>query len=209
MKRRLYHLCLSIMFLTVMGCSSVQQAGTPPAAAEHRQLIEQARTVLAEMAAEKRFSLLDSLLPQCRAVLVYPELTRVAVGYGGTKGKGVLFLHERENSWKPVALYTFEAASGGVQLGVSKQSLLLVMTHDAALQYVLHHSLLLHADLFFTAGPGSFRMGSFRPGEAEGIYYFSKVSGPFLGVYVENGNIRFFNWLQKAVPAKTADNTTQ
>lgn len=196
MKRRLPHLCLAIMILTAMGCSSVQQAGALPRASSQQRFIEQARAVLGEMRTEKRFHLLDSLLPQSSAVLVYPELTHIGVVFGGVKGKGVLFRHERENSWKPLALYTFEAAGAGVQLGISRQSLIIVMMQDTALQYVLHHPIFLDVNLFFTYGPGTLRLGHFTPGAPEGIYYFSKANGPFAGVYLENGNIKLFKWLQ-------------
>lgn len=195
MTRKLPQLCLGIMFLTVMGCSSMQQAGSPPNASGRQRLIDHARAVLAEMSTAKRFPLLDSLLPQSRGVLVYPELTQISVGFGGMKGTGVLFRHERGNSWTPIALCTFEAASAGVQLGISRHSLLVVMMRDDALQYVLHHPIFFNANLFFTYGPGTLRLGRFKPGAPEGIYYFSEANGPFAGVYLENGTIKLLDRL--------------
>src|ERR1022692_1515039 len=62
----------------------------------------------------------QEILDKAVCVLVYPGVKKVAVGIGGTYGRGVLSCRtgsEMTGKWGPPAMYTLDTGSLGVQLG--------------------------------------------------------------------------------------------
>ncbi len=62
-------------------------------------------------------------------MLVFPEVTKAAVGVGGEYGEGVLMMHG-----KPVTFYSTTAASLGLQIGAEKKSEVIMFMSNEALE---------------------------------------------------------------------------
>src|SRR5271169_6958625 len=73
-----------------------------------------------------------SYLNKAKCVLVFPAVKKVAVGIGGSYGRGVIVCREGANMtgpWSAPAMYKMDVGSLGVQLGSSPTDyVLLVLT---------------------------------------------------------------------------------
>lgn len=65
---------------------------------------------------------------EASGILVFPEVTKAAVGVGGEYGEGALVI-----DGKPVAFYSTTAASIGLQLGAEQRSQVIMFLTDEAL----------------------------------------------------------------------------
>jgi lipid-binding SYLF domain-containing protein len=71
------------------------------------------------------------LQPKARAVLVFPNVVKAGLMFGGSVGDGVLF-----KAGKPVGYYNTVSGSYGLQAGVQVYGYALVFMNDAALSYL-------------------------------------------------------------------------
>lgn len=126
----------------------------------------------------------QGVLDKAVCVLVYPGVKKVAVGIGGTYGRGVLSCRtgkEMTGSWSAPAMYTLDTGSLGVQLGsTSTDYVLFVMTTRGA-EKVLSGKLKLGADANATAGPSSANAAGFNDPNVD-ILAYSQAKGLFAGV---------------------------
>jgi lipid-binding SYLF domain-containing protein len=66
---------------------------------------------------------------KAQGMLVFPEVTKAAVGVGGEYGEGALVI-----DGKPVGFYSTTAASIGLQLGAEQRSQIIMFMTDEALK---------------------------------------------------------------------------
>jgi lipid-binding SYLF domain-containing protein len=66
---------------------------------------------------------------EASGILVFPEVTKAAVGVGGEYGEGALVI-----DGEPVAFYSTTAASIGLQLGAEQRSQVIMFLTDEALK---------------------------------------------------------------------------
>jgi lipid-binding SYLF domain-containing protein len=84
----------------------------------------------------------SDLLNKAAAVLVFPNVTKAAVGIGGRHGDGELLVNG-----KIVNRYALSGASIGASLGISKHSeIILFMTPEAANKFERSHGWTVDAD---------------------------------------------------------------
>jgi len=78
----------------------------------------------------------QAYLNKARCVLVFPSVKKVAVGIGGSYGRGVILCRSGANMtgpWSAPAMYKMDVGSLGVQLGSSTTDyVLLVLTQTGA-----------------------------------------------------------------------------
>jgi lipid-binding SYLF domain-containing protein len=150
-----------------------------------------------------------SVLDKAVCVLVYPGVKKVAVGIGGTYGRGVLSCRtggEMTGKWGPPAMYTLDTGSLGVQLGsTSTDYVLLVMTTRGA-NKVLSGNLKLGADANATAGPSSANAGGFNDPNVD-ILVYSQAKGLFAGVSLGSASMATDNDANKELYGKEVDAT--
>ena len=126
----------------------------------------------------------QAVMDKAVCVLVYPGVKKVAVGIGGTYGRGVLSCRtgkEMTGKWSAPAMYTLDTGSLGLQLGsTSTDYVLFVMTTRGA-DKVLSGKLKLGADANATAGPSSANAAGFNDPNVD-ILSYSQAKGLFAGV---------------------------
>src|SRR5271163_5112757 len=134
----------------------VSVAMTLPALAQNKidDRLGQSAEVLNQM-------LLKDAIPQAylnkaRCVLVFPGVKKVAVGIGGTYGRGVILCrtgNEMRGPWSAPAMYKLDVGSLGVQLGSSTTDYVLLVENKKSAIKVLSGKLKLGADATAVAGP--------------------------------------------------------
>src|ERR1700760_2189388 len=96
------------------------------------------------------------LLNRARCVLVFPSVKKVAVGIGGTYGRGVILCRtgpDMTGPWSAPAMYQLNVGTLGVQLGSSSTDYVLLVQTKTGAEKILSGKLKLGADATAVAGP--------------------------------------------------------
>ena len=95
------------------------------------------------------------LLNRARCVLVFPAVKKVAVGIGGTYGRGVILCrtgNDMTGPWSAPAMYKLNVGTLGVQLGSSSTDYVLLVQTKVGAQKILSGKLKLGADAVRSRG---------------------------------------------------------
>jgi len=119
------------------------------------------------------------LLNRARCVLVFPAVKKVAVGIGGTYGRGVIVCRTGTNMtgpWSAPAMYKLNVGSLGVQAGTSTTDYVLLVMTPLGAQKILSGKLKLGAGCSAVAGPtGAQAQGANDPNVD--VLTYSRVKG--------------------------------
>lgn len=106
-------------------------AVTPPAHAQSgaQEVVDGARKTLADLRHNPEFGNAAQIMRQAKAVLIVPRLIKAGFMFGGEGGEGVMLIQARNGTWSNPAFYALGSASFGLQIGLEKSELvLMVMT---------------------------------------------------------------------------------
>src|SRR5580704_16468585 len=118
--------------------------------------LSKSATVLHEILVDK--GLPTSIVDQADCIVVFPSVKKVAVGIGGSYGRGVLVCRnggEMNGDWGAPAMYKLDSASIGVQLGSTATDFVLVVMNHKGAEQILNGKTKLGADAAAAAGPRS------------------------------------------------------
>ena len=82
-----------------------------------------------------------SVLNQAMCVLIFPSVKKVAVGIGGSYGRGVLVCRKGEKmdgGWGAPAMYALDQGSVGVQLGSTATDFVLTIMSNKGVDAILN-----------------------------------------------------------------------
>jgi lipid-binding SYLF domain-containing protein len=152
-----------------------------------------------------------ALLNKSRCVLVFPAVKKIAVGIGGSYGRGVIACRTGTNMtgpWSAPAMYKLDTGSLGVQLGTSTTDyVLLVMTTTGA-QKILSGKLKLGADASAVAGPTGAKAVGASDTNVDVLTYSRAKSGLFAGASLASAGLDTDDDANKAVYGKDITATT-
>jgi lipid-binding SYLF domain-containing protein len=155
--------------------------------------LQNAATVLKEI-----FGMPDSipqdLLDKAECAIVFPSVKKVAVGIGGSYGRGVISCRSGDafdGPWGTPAMFALEGASIGLQLGGQATDFVLLVMNDRGASSVLGSKVKLGADASAAAGPKGRNAGAATDivMQAE-ILTYSRARGLFAGVSLEGSTLR-------------------
>jgi lipid-binding SYLF domain-containing protein len=158
-----------------------------------RERLQNAATVLKEI-----FGMPDSipqeLLDKAECAIVFPSVKKVAVGIGGSYGRGAIVCRGGESfdgPWGAPAMFALEGASIGFQLGGQATDFVLLVMNDRGANSVLGSKVKLGADASAAAGPKGRTAGASTDVvmQAE-ILTYSRARGLFAGVSLEGSTLR-------------------
>lgn len=124
------------LLLALAACSAVQRdlAGVDRGD-EPREVLLLAAQAVEELRAGPEGPRLAERLPNCRAVLVFPDLFKLGLVWAGGGGPGVLLARQADGAWGEPAFYTMSTVGYGAQAGLRRtRLLLLLMTENATRQ---------------------------------------------------------------------------
>ena len=180
--------------LTVLA-SSVSMAGVVSAQQTEKESdrLANAATVLKEI-----FGMPDAipqdLLDKAECVIVFPSVKKVALGVGGSYGRGVISCRggsSFDGPWGAPAMFALEGASIGFQVGAQATDFVLLVMNDRGANSVLGSKVKLGADASAAAGPKGRTAGASTDivMQAE-ILTYSRARGLFAGVSLEGSTLR-------------------
>src|SRR3984893_5752830 len=115
--------------------------------------LEASAKVLDEIMATPDKAIPDKVMSDSKCIAVIPSMVKIAVGFGGSHGKGVATCRTGEGHWSAPAAITITGGSWGLQLGGQAVDIVMVVTNDQGMQHLLSSKFKLGADASAAAGP--------------------------------------------------------
>jgi lipid-binding SYLF domain-containing protein len=98
----------------------------------------------------------QELLEKADCVIVIPSVKKVAIGIGGSYGRGAMVCrtgNKFNGPWSAPAMYALEGGSIGFQLGGEATDLILLVMNEKGADSILNSKVKLGADASVAAGP--------------------------------------------------------
>ena len=139
-------------------------------------------------------SIPKDLLDKAECVIVFPSVKKVALGVGGSYGRGALVCRGGQNfdgPWGSPAMMALEGGSIGFQVGGQATDYVLLVMNNRGAESVLTSKVKLGADASAAAGPKGRTAGAATDivMQAE-ILTYSRARGLFAGVSLEGSTLR-------------------
>jgi lipid-binding SYLF domain-containing protein len=136
----------------------------------------------------------QDLLDKAECVAVMPSVKKLALGFGGSYGKGALVCRsgkEFKGMWSTPAMFRLEAGSFGLQLGGSATDFVLLIMNPRGVNSLLGSKVKLGADASAAAGPKGRSAGAATDAAMTAeILTYSRSKGLFAGVSLEGSTLR-------------------
>jgi SH3 domain-containing YSC84-like protein 1 len=136
----------------------------------------------------------QDLLEKADCAIVIPSVKKVAIGIGGSYGRGAMVCRtgsKFNGPWSAPAMYALEGGSIGFQLGGEATDLILLVMNEKGAASILNSKVKLGADASIAAGPKG------RDAEAATDAYmgaeilsYSRSRGLFAGVSLAGSTLR-------------------
>jgi lipid-binding SYLF domain-containing protein len=187
---------LSLALCFVMGSAALQAANKEQGRLENCGVVMQEILDIPE-------NIPQELLETAECVIVIPSMTKVALGIGGSYGKGAMVCRTGKafnGPWGAPAMYALEGGSFGLQLGAESTDVVLLVMNHRGVDALLNSKVKLGGNASASAGPKGRNLeaatdASFR---AE-ILSYSRSRGLFAGVSLEGTSLRPDNEASKQV----------
>jgi|ERR1700677_1184502 lipid-binding SYLF domain-containing protein len=115
--------------------------------------IDKSAQVLTEIMSTPDKAIPDKVMKDAKCIAVIPSMVKIAVGFGGSHGKGVATCRAASGNWSSPAPITMTGGSWGLQLGGQAVDVVMVVTNDEGMQHLLSSKFKLGADASAAAGP--------------------------------------------------------
>jgi lipid-binding SYLF domain-containing protein len=136
----------------------------------------------------------QELLQKAECVIVIPSMMKVALGVGGSYGRGAMVCRSGKNfdgPWGAPALYALEGGSFGLQLGGEATDLVLLVLNNRGMNALFNSKVKLGGDASVAAGPKGRRLSAATDASLRAeILSYSRSRGLFAGVSLEGTTLR-------------------
>jgi lipid-binding SYLF domain-containing protein len=134
----------------------------------------------------------QSLLNRAVCVLVFPAVKKVAVGIGGTYGRGVILCRggvDMKGPWSAPAMYKMDVGTLGVQLGSTSVDYVLLVETKTGAEKILSGKLKLGADASAVAGPTGAKAVGANDTNVDVLTYSRAKGGLFAGASLGSASL--------------------
>lgn len=144
--------------------------------------IDASAKVLNEIMATPDKAIPDKVMNDAKCVAVIPSMVKIAIGFGGSHGKGVATCRT-EHGWSAPAPITITGGSWGLQLGGQAVDLVMIVTNDEGMQHLLSSKFKLGANASAAAGPVGRDTGADTDWKMKAeVLTYSRARGVFAGI---------------------------
>lgn len=145
--------------------------------------IDKSAQVLNEIMSTPDKAIPDKVMRDAKCVAVIPSMVKVAVGFGGSHGKGVATCRTSNGGWSAPAPITMTGGSWGFQLGGQAVDVVMVIMNDQGMQHLLSSKFKLGADASAAAGPVGRDAGADTDWKMKAeVLTYSRARGIFAGI---------------------------
>jgi SH3 domain-containing YSC84-like protein 1 len=172
---------------------------------EDERLANSATAMQAILSGDK--GLPTSILDKADCIVVFPSVKKVAIGIGGSYGRGVMVCRkgaDKDGSWGAPAMYKLDQGSIGVQLGSTATDFVLVVMNSKGAEQILNGKTKLGGNAAAAAGPtGAAANGYNADSMKVDVLTYSRTKGLFAGVSLEGASMETDDDANKAVYGKS------
>jgi len=144
--------------------------------------IQASANVLNEIMGTPDKAIPDKVMSDAKCIAVIPSLVKIAIGFGGSHGRGVATCRT-DHGWSAPAPITITGGSWGLQLGGQAIDLVLVITNDQGMQHLLQSKFKIGASASAAAGPVGRDAGADTDWKMKAeVLTYSRARGVFAGV---------------------------
>ena len=136
----------------------------------------------------------QELLGTAECVIVIPSMTKVAIGFGGSYGRGAMVCRTGprfQGPWGAPAMYALEGGSFGLQLGAESTDVVFLVMNKRGVDALLNSKVKLGAGASAAAGPKGRNVEAATDASLRAeILSYSRARGLFAGVSLEGTSLR-------------------
>ena len=133
-------------------------------------------------------------LDKAECVIVLPSVMKLAIGFGGSYGRGVMTCRSGEEfggPWSAPSMMALEGGSFGLQLGGEATDFILLVMNQRGADSILSSKVKLGGDVAAAAGPkGRSAAASTDVTMRAEILSYSRARGLFAGISLEGSTLR-------------------
>ncbi len=180
---------LPIFVLLVSACASSPFSGSNPF--EHTELLLEAEESIEGLINVSGGSIPQKLLAHTKAIVVFPDLVKAAMIAGARIGKGVVIVRSpKTGKWNPPAFIKSSQASWGLQAGIQKAELVLLVVTNKGLKQLFQTQYSLGSGPQIAVGPmeQTLDLNLEKSLDNNDIFAYSRIQGLFAGLSF-NGTI--------------------
>jgi lipid-binding SYLF domain-containing protein len=179
--------CVSLVVCAVMVAAAVG------AASDEEERLQNAGVVMEEVL-NIPDNIPQELLQTAECVIVIPSMMKVALGVGGSYGRGAMVCRSGKNfdgPWGAPAMYALEGGSFGLHLGGEATDLVLLVLNNRGMNALFNSKVKLGGDASVAAGPKGRRLSAATDASLRAeILSYSRSRGLFAGVSLEGTTLR-------------------
>jgi lipid-binding SYLF domain-containing protein len=173
----------------VFGQSDTQKGGST-----ERERVKESGEVLKQILDMPDKGVPKSVLDGSKCVIVMPSVKKMAIGIGGTYGRGVMSCRTGEDYKGPWSAPIMMASSGGnigFQIGGEATDFVILVMNDGGAKSLLNNKVKLGADASVAAGPvGRTSEASTNASMQAQMLSYSRSRGVFGGVSLSGSTLR-------------------
>ncbi len=182
-------LSLGTLLLLLVGFSGFVTRAQAADKADIDKRIDNSAKVLNEIMATPDKAIPDKLMQDAKCVAVIPSMLKVAFGFGGTHGKGIVTCRA-DNGWSAPAPIEITGGSWGLQLGGQSVDLVMIVTNDQGMQHLLADKFKIGATASAAAGPVGRNAGADTDWKMKAeVITYSRAKGLFAGIELSGSSI--------------------
>jgi SH3 domain-containing YSC84-like protein 1 len=136
----------------------------------------------------------QDVLDKAECVIVIPSMTKVALGIGGSYGRGAMVCRSGkkfDGPWGAPAMYAIEGGSFGLQLGAQSTDVVLMVMNARGVEALLKSKVTLGGDASVSAGPKGRHVEAATDATMRAeILSYSRSRGLFAGVSLRGTSLR-------------------
>jgi len=142
-------------FLLLVGVAVLPALGSGKKTnrSEDANRLRRATEVFHEIMATPDKGIPQDLLDKASCVAIIPGVTKGGIGLGGAYGRGVVMCRGGRGTWSAPAFLTVEGGSFGLQLGLEKIDLVMLVMNREGMDKLLSDKFTIGGDASVAAGP--------------------------------------------------------
>jgi lipid-binding SYLF domain-containing protein len=187
--------CAAAMCLALLGTQTFAQKARTGDATRHAS---DAADVFTKVMGVKDKAIPKELLDKAEAIAVFPGVVKIAFGFGGKGGQGVVS-RRIKGGWGQPVFFNIGGGSIGAQIGAAKTDYVLLIMNDDGLNSLLKDKFEVGGEVGVAAGPlGREAAASTDARLTAGILSYSRSKGAFIGAAIKGAVISPDNDLNEA-----------
>jgi SH3 domain-containing YSC84-like protein 1 len=145
--------------------------------------IDNSAKVLDEIMGTPDNGIPDKIMSDAKCIAIIPSMIKIAVGFGGSHGKGVATCRLDRGRWSGVAPVTITGGSWGLQLGGQAVDLVMLVMNDDGMHNLLSSKFKIGGDASAAAGPVGRHAGADTDWKMKAqVLTYSRSRGLFAGI---------------------------